>query len=69
MHGDKRKNSCNQNRLENRGMLIYKMSTNILEQKNNDYVSELLDHIAYLKRLTINIGNKVCKQNRLLDSL
>jgi blocked-early-in-transport protein 1 len=41
----------------------------IMEQQNNDKVSELSEHIARLKGLTIDIGNEVREQNSLLDNM
>mmetsp|Transcript_61708 Transcript_61708/g.72115 ORF Transcript_61708/g.72115 Transcript_61708/m.72115 type:complete len:146 (-) Transcript_61708:565-1002(-) len=42
---------------------------NILEQQNNDRISELSDQVARLKGLTIDIGNEVREQNSLLDDM
>jgi len=44
-------------------------NANILEQQNNDRISELGDQVARLKGLTIDIGNEVREQNSLLDSM
>ena len=34
-----------------------------------DRISELSDHVARLKGLTIDIGNEAKEQNRLLDNV
>jgi blocked-early-in-transport protein 1 len=44
-------------------------NANILEQQNNDRISELSDQVARLKGLTIDIGNEVKEQNSLLDTM
>ena len=44
-------------------------NANILEQQNNDRISELSDQVARLKGLTIDIGNEVKEQNSLLDQM
>lgn len=44
-------------------------NSNILEQQNNDRISELSDQVARLKGLTIDIGNEVREQNSLLDDM
>ena len=44
-------------------------NANILEQQNNDRISELSDQVARLKGLTIDIGNEVREQNSLLDDM
>jgi blocked-early-in-transport protein 1 len=41
----------------------------IMEQQNNDKISELSEQVARLKGLTIDIGNEVREQNSLLDSM
>ena len=41
----------------------------ILEQQNNERISELSDQVARLKGLTIDIGNEVREQNSLLDQM
>ena len=45
------------------------MNSNILEQQNNERIDELSSQVAHLKRLTIDIGNKVGGQNRFLDGM
>ena len=44
-------------------------SANILEQQNNERISELSEHVSRLKGLTIDIGNEVREQNSLLDNM
>ena len=44
-------------------------NANILEQQNNERISELSDQVARLKGLTIDIGNEVREQNSLLDTM
>ncbi|KAG7361490.1 hypothetical protein IV203_036591 [Nitzschia inconspicua] len=44
-------------------------NSNILEQQNNDRISELSEQVARLKGLTIDIGNEVREQNSLLDQM
>ena len=44
-------------------------NSNILEQQNNERISELSDQVARLKGLTIDIGNEVREQNSLLDQM
>ena len=44
-------------------------NANIMEQQNNDRISELGDQVARLKGLTIDIGNEVREQNSLLDDM
>jgi blocked-early-in-transport protein 1 len=44
-------------------------NANILEQQNNDRISELSGQVARLKGLTIDIGNEVREQNSLLDQM
>ncbi|CAB9508734.1 Blocked early in transport 1 homolog [Seminavis robusta] len=41
----------------------------IMEQQNNERISELSEQVARLKGLTIDIGNEVREQNSLLDSM
>ncbi len=41
----------------------------IMEQQNNERISELSEHVARLKGLTIDIGNEVREQNSLLDNM
>jgi len=71
MYGNNRggNNNYNYNRLEGGGMSAAETNANILEQQNNDRISELSDHVARLKGLTIDIGNEVREQNRLLDNM
>mmetsp|Transcript_36884 Transcript_36884/g.42071 ORF Transcript_36884/g.42071 Transcript_36884/m.42071 type:complete len:140 (-) Transcript_36884:20-439(-) len=45
------------------------MNSNILEQQNNERISELSEQVARLKGLTIDIGNEVQEQNSLLDDM
>eukprot|EP00543_Licmophora_paradoxa_P000864 CAMPEP_0202458626 /NCGR_PEP_ID=MMETSP1360-20130828/26499_1 /ASSEMBLY_ACC=CAM_ASM_000848 /TAXON_ID=515479 /ORGANISM="Licmophora paradoxa, Strain CCMP2313" /LENGTH=127 /DNA_ID=CAMNT_0049079251 /DNA_START=291 /DNA_END=674 /DNA_ORIENTATION=- len=44
-------------------------SRNLMEEQNNDRISELSDQVARLKGLTIDIGNEVREQNSLLDDM
>lgn len=44
-------------------------NTNILEQQNNDRISELSEQVARLKGLTVDIGSEVREQNSLLDQM
>lgn len=44
-------------------------NSQIMEQQNNDRISELSDQVARLKGLTIDIGNEVKEQNSLLDDM
>lgn len=44
-------------------------NANIMEQQNNDRISELSDQVSRLKGLTIDIGNEVREQNSLLDDM
>lgn len=41
----------------------------IMEEQNNERISELSQHVARLKGLTIDIGNEVKEQNSMLDSM
>lgn len=52
-----------------RGGRFNDTNSNILEQQNNDRISELSDQVARLKGLTIDIGNEVREQNSLLDTM
>lgn len=51
------------------GMSSHDANANIMEQQNNDRISELSDQVARLKGLTIDIGNEVQEQNSLLDNM
>jgi blocked-early-in-transport protein 1 len=51
------------------GMNANETNRNIIEQQNNERVSELSDQVARLKGLTIDIGNEVREQNALLDNM
>lgn len=44
-------------------------NSNILEQQNNERIFELSEQVSRLKGLTIDIGNEVSEQNRLLDNM
>lgn len=44
-------------------------NANIMEQQNNDRISQLSDQVSRLKGLTIDIGNEVREQNSLLDDM
>mmetsp|Transcript_20872 Transcript_20872/g.42986 ORF Transcript_20872/g.42986 Transcript_20872/m.42986 type:complete len:145 (-) Transcript_20872:905-1339(-) len=44
-------------------------NTNILEQQNNDRISELSEQVARLKGLTVDIGAEVREQNSFLDKM
>jgi len=44
-------------------------NTNILEQQNNDRISELSEQVARLKGLTVDIGSEVREQNSLLEQM
>lgn len=50
-------------------MSSHETNANIMENQNNDRISELSDQVARLKGLTIDIGNEVRDQNRLLDNM
>ncbi|KAL7529111.1 hypothetical protein ACHAXR_002798 [Thalassiosira sp. AJA248-18] len=52
-----------------RGMSSHEANANIMEQQNNDRITELSDQVARLKGLTIDIGNEVREQNSLLDNM
>ena len=41
----------------------------ILEQQNNERINELSEQVNRLKGLTIDIGNEVSEQNRLLENM
>ena len=45
------------------------VNADIMEQQNNDRISELSDQVSRLKGLTIDIGNEVREQNSLLDDM
>lgn len=67
---DNNKNHYNPSNLENGdSMRGNDMNSNILEQQNNERISELSSQVAHLKRLTIDIGNEVNEQNRFLDGM
>eukprot|EP00569_Conticribra_weissflogii_P003334 CAMPEP_0171330264 /NCGR_PEP_ID=MMETSP0878-20121228/1891_1 /TAXON_ID=67004 /ORGANISM="Thalassiosira weissflogii, Strain CCMP1336" /LENGTH=139 /DNA_ID=CAMNT_0011830523 /DNA_START=221 /DNA_END=639 /DNA_ORIENTATION=- len=51
------------------GMSSHETNANIMEQQNNDRISELSDQVARLKGLTVDIGNEVREQNSLLDNM
>lgn len=51
------------------GMSSHDANANIMEQQNNERISELSDQVARLKGLTIDIGNEVREQNSLLDNM
>lgn len=51
------------------GMNASETNASIMEQQNNDRISELSDQVARLKGLTIDIGNEVQEQNSLLDDM
>lgn len=51
------------------GMSSHEANASILEQQNNDRISELSEQVARLKGLTIDIGNEVREQNSLLDNM
>lgn len=59
----------NSGNIESGGMNAYETNRNIIEQQNNDRISELSDQVARLKGLTIDIGNEVREQNALLDNM
>eukprot|EP00532_Pseudo-nitzschia_australis_P014880 CAMPEP_0168283756 /NCGR_PEP_ID=MMETSP0141_2-20121125/23122_1 /TAXON_ID=44445 /ORGANISM="Pseudo-nitzschia australis, Strain 10249 10 AB" /LENGTH=137 /DNA_ID=CAMNT_0008227673 /DNA_START=168 /DNA_END=581 /DNA_ORIENTATION=+ len=44
-------------------------NTNILEQQNNDRISELSEQVARLKGLTVDIGTEVREQNSFLEKM
>jgi blocked-early-in-transport protein 1 len=52
-----------------RGMSSHEPTANIMESQNHDRISELSDQVARLKGLTVDIGNEVRDQNRLLDNM
>jgi len=45
------------------------MNAGIMENQNNERISELSEQVARLKSLTIDIGNEVRDQNSLLDQM
>ena len=47
----------------------HEANASIMEQQNNDRISELSEQVARLKGLTIDIGNEVREQNSLLDNM
>mmetsp|Transcript_15187 Transcript_15187/g.26030 ORF Transcript_15187/g.26030 Transcript_15187/m.26030 type:complete len:130 (+) Transcript_15187:66-455(+) len=47
----------------------YTASEDLLEQENERHVSDLQSKIGLLKSLTIDIGNEVRDQNRMLDNM
>ena len=51
------------------GMSSHDANAGIMEQQNNDRISELSDQVARLKGLTVDIGNEVREQNSLLDNM
>ena len=51
------------------GMSSNEANASIMEQQNNDRISELSEQVARLKGLTIDIGNEVREQNSLLDNM
>jgi len=50
-------------------MSSHEANASIMEQQNNDRISELSEQVARLKGLTIDIGNEVREQNSLLDNM
>ncbi|KAL3791109.1 hypothetical protein HJC23_012094 [Cyclotella cryptica] len=52
-----------------RGMSSHETNANIMESQNNDRIAELSEQVARLKGLTVDIGNEVRDQNRLLDNM
>lgn len=54
---------------ERGGLTAADMNSGIMEQQNNDRISELSEQVARLKGLTIDIGNEVREQNSLLDQM
>mmetsp|Transcript_25609 Transcript_25609/g.46236 ORF Transcript_25609/g.46236 Transcript_25609/m.46236 type:complete len:147 (-) Transcript_25609:110-550(-) len=59
----------NPSHLESGGINARDTNANIMEQQNNDRISELSDQVSRLKGLTIDIGNEVREQNSLLDDM
>lgn len=55
--------------IEGGGANARETNANIMEQQNNERISELSDQVARLKGLTIDIGNEVREQNSLLDRM
>lgn len=51
------------------GVSASDMNSGIMEQQNNERISELSEQVARLKGLTIDIGNEVREQNSLLDQM
>jgi blocked-early-in-transport protein 1 len=47
----------------------HEANASIMEQQNNDRITELSEQVARLKGLTIDIGNEVREQNSLLDNM
>lgn len=64
-----RNNTYNPSQLEKGRMSGSDANANIMEQQNNDRISELSESVARLKGLTIDIGNEVREQNSLLDGM
>eukprot|EP00475_Leptophrys_vorax_P017400 TRINITY_DN24070_c0_g1_i1.p1 TRINITY_DN24070_c0_g1~~TRINITY_DN24070_c0_g1_i1.p1 ORF type:complete len:136 (+),score=32.21 TRINITY_DN24070_c0_g1_i1:203-610(+) len=45
------------------------VSDQTIEQQNNDYAAQLSERVNALKGLTIDIGEEVKQQNRMLDGM
>jgi blocked-early-in-transport protein 1 len=54
---------------ENGGFSASDVNSGIMEQQNDERISELSEQVAMLKGLTIDIGNEVKEQNGLLDQM
>merc|ERR1712038_1007150 len=54
---------------ERGGLSAADMNSGIMEQQNNERISELSEQVAMLKGLTIDIGNEVREQNAYLDQM
>lgn len=55
--------------IEGGGRSARETNAGIMEQQNNERISELSEQVARLKGLTIDIGNEVREQNSLLDNM
>lgn len=51
------------------GLSAADANSNILEQQNNERISDLSQKVSLLKGLTIDIGNEVREQNSMLDNM
>ena len=51
------------------GMSASEMNASIMEQQNNERISQLGERVEYLKGLTMDINTEVKEQNSLLDNM